>query len=61
MPALERVVAVGECGRNAGVFGERYASRGRVADIRPVDVEVPRLPAAAGDLAQNTARFAQAP
>jgi len=40
MPAPKRVVAVGECGCNGGVFGESYASRGRVANIVPVDVEV---------------------
>jgi len=44
MPAPKRVVAVGECGCNGGVFGESYASRGRVANILPVDVEVPGCP-----------------
>lgn len=44
MPAPKRVVAVGECGCSGGVFGESYASRGRVANIVPVDVEVPGCP-----------------
>jgi len=44
MPAPKRVVVVGECGCNGGVFGESYASRGRVANILPVDVEVPGCP-----------------
>ncbi len=46
VPAPKRVVAVGECGCNGGVFGESYASRGRVANIVPVDVEVPGCPPA---------------
>src|SRR5450631_1703336 len=29
VPAPRRVVAIGECGCNGGVFGESYASRGR--------------------------------
>lgn len=44
MPAPKRVVAVGECGCNGGVFGESYASRGRVANVLPVDVEIPGCP-----------------
>ena len=48
MPAPKLVVAVGECGCNGGVFGESYASRGRVANILPVDVEVGGCPPAPG-------------
>jgi Ni,Fe-hydrogenase III small subunit len=44
VPAPKRVVAIGDCGCNGGVFGESYASRGRVANILPVDVEVPGCP-----------------
>lgn len=44
VPAPKRVVAIGECGCNGGVFGESYASRGRVANVLPVDVEVPGCP-----------------
>jgi len=46
MPAPKLVVAVGECGCNGGVFGESYASRGRVANILPVNVEVHGCPPA---------------
>jgi Ni,Fe-hydrogenase III small subunit len=44
MPAPKRVVAVGECACNGGVFGESYASRGRIANVLPVDVEIPGCP-----------------
>ncbi|MGN2390874.1 NADH-quinone oxidoreductase subunit B family protein [Pelomicrobium sp. G1] len=44
MPEPKRVVAVGDCGSNGGVFGESYASRGRVSNVIPVDVAVPGCP-----------------
>ncbi len=44
VPAPKRVVAIGECGCNGGVFGESYASRGRVSNVLPVDVEVAGCP-----------------
>jgi Ni,Fe-hydrogenase III small subunit len=44
VPAPKRVVAIGECACNAGVFGESYASRGRVSNVIPVDVEVDGCP-----------------
>lgn len=50
IPAPKRVVAVGECGCNGGVFGESYASRGRVANVIPVDVEVGGCPPPPVDL-----------
>ncbi|MGO9850306.1 MAG: hypothetical protein ACLPTM_01630 [Steroidobacteraceae bacterium] len=37
-------VALGDCGCTGGVFGESYASRGRVSNIIPVDVAVPGCP-----------------
>jgi Ni,Fe-hydrogenase III small subunit len=43
-PDPKLVVAVGDCGCNGGVFGESYASLGRVANVIPVDVEVPGCP-----------------
>ena len=43
-PEPKLVVAVGECGCNGGIFGESYASLGRVANVIPVDVEVPGCP-----------------
>ena len=44
MPGPKLVVAVGECGCTGGVFGESYASRGKVANVIPVDVAVPGCP-----------------
>jgi len=40
-PAPKLVVAVGDCGCTGGMFGESYASCGRVANVIPVDVAVP--------------------
>lgn len=46
MPEPKLVVAVGDCGcgSNGAIFGESYASRGRVANVIPVDVAVPGCP-----------------
>jgi len=44
MPEPKLVVAIGDCGCDGGVFGENYASRGRVANVIPVDVAVPGCP-----------------
>jgi Ni,Fe-hydrogenase III small subunit len=44
MPAPKLVVAVGDCGCTGGIFGESYASLGRVANVLPVDVAVPGCP-----------------
>lgn len=43
-PDPKLVVALGDCGCTGGVFGESYASRGRVANVIPVDVAVPGCP-----------------
>jgi Ni,Fe-hydrogenase III small subunit len=43
-PDPKLVVAVGECGCTGGIFGESYASAGRVGNIIPVDVAVPGCP-----------------
>src|SRR5512145_3157026 len=43
-PDPKLVVAVGECGCTGGIFGEGYASRGRVSNVVPVDVTVPGCP-----------------
>jgi Ni,Fe-hydrogenase III small subunit len=43
-PEPKLVVAVGECGCNGGIFGESYASLGRVANVIPVDVAIPGCP-----------------
>src|SRR5207344_2272071 len=43
-PEPKLVVAVGDCGCTGGIFGESYASVGRVANVLPVDVEIPGCP-----------------
>jgi Ni,Fe-hydrogenase III small subunit len=43
-PEPKLVVAAGECACNGGIFGESYASLGRVANVVPVDVEIPGCP-----------------
>jgi len=45
-PAPKLVVAVGDCGRDGGIFGTSYASCGGVASVLPVDVVVPGCPPA---------------
>ena len=44
MPDPKLVVALGDCGCSGGIFGESYASCGRVANVIPVDVTVPGCP-----------------
>ena len=43
-PEPKLVVAVGDCGCSGGIFGESYASCGRVSNIIPVDVSIPGCP-----------------
>jgi Ni,Fe-hydrogenase III small subunit len=43
-PEPKLVVAVGDCGCTGGIFGESYASCGRVSNVLPVDVAVPGCP-----------------
>src|SRR5262245_33008539 len=43
-PEPKLVVAIGDCGRDGGIFGESYASCGRVSNVIPVDVAVPGCP-----------------
>jgi Ni,Fe-hydrogenase III small subunit len=43
-PDPKLVVAVGDCGCTGGIFGEGYASCGRVANVIPVDVAIPGCP-----------------
>ena len=43
-PDPKLVVAIGDCGCSGGIFGESYASRGRVSNVIPVDVAVPGCP-----------------
>jgi len=44
MPDPKLVVAVGDCGRDGGLFGESYATCGGVDRVIPVDVAVPGCP-----------------
>jgi len=44
MPDPKLVVAVGDCGRDGGIFGEGYATCGGVSRVIPVDVTVPGCP-----------------
>ncbi len=43
-PEPRLVVAVGDCGCDGGIFGESYASCGRVANVIPVDAVIPGCP-----------------
>ena len=43
-PEPKLVVALGDCGCSGGIFGESYASCGRVSNVIPVDVAVPGCP-----------------
>jgi Ni,Fe-hydrogenase III small subunit len=44
MPTPKRVIAVGTCALTGGVFGPSFTSSAGVADVLPVDVEVPGNP-----------------
>jgi Ni,Fe-hydrogenase III small subunit len=44
VPEPKLVVAIGDCGCTGGIFGEGYASCGRVANVIPVDIAVPGCP-----------------
>jgi Ni,Fe-hydrogenase III small subunit len=46
MPDPKLVVAAGQCACDGGIFGESYASCGRVENVIPVDVAVPGCPPA---------------
>ncbi len=43
-PDPKLVVAVGECACTGGIFGESYATCGRLSNILPVDVSIPGCP-----------------
>jgi Ni,Fe-hydrogenase III small subunit len=46
VPEPKLVVALGDCGCTGGIFGESYASCGKVSNVIPVDVAVPGCPPA---------------
>jgi Ni,Fe-hydrogenase III small subunit len=43
-PLPRLVLAVGDCARNCGAFAGAYGVAGAVADVVPVDLEVPGCP-----------------
>jgi len=43
-PEPKLVVALGDCGCTGAIYGESYASLGRVSNVIPVDVAVPGCP-----------------
>ncbi|NMM08053.1 formate hydrogenlyase [Polaromonas sp.] len=45
-PDPKLVIAVGDCGGDGGIFGESYASCGRVSNVIPVDLVVSGCPPA---------------
>ena len=49
-PDPKIVVAVGDCGCDGGIFGESYASLGRVGNVIPVDAQIPGCPPRPVDL-----------
>ncbi|MFH0340589.1 MAG: NADH-quinone oxidoreductase subunit B family protein [Chromatiales bacterium] len=53
MPDPKLVVAVGDCGRDGGIFGCSYASLGGVSAVIPVDVVVSGCPPSPNALLQG--------
>jgi Ni,Fe-hydrogenase III small subunit len=49
-PNPKIVVAVGDCGCDGGIFGESYASLGRIANVIPVHAHIPGCPPRPVDL-----------
>ncbi len=43
-PDPKLVIAVGDCGCSGGIFGESYASLGKVSNVIPVDACIPGCP-----------------
>jgi Ni,Fe-hydrogenase III small subunit len=43
-PDPKLVVAIGDCARDGGIFGESYASCGKISNVIPVDVVVSGCP-----------------
>lgn len=53
VPEPKLVVAIGDCGCTGGIFGESYASCGRVSNVIPVDVAVPGCPPTPSEIIQG--------
>ncbi len=60
-PEPKLVVAIGDCGCDGGIFGESYASCGRVANVIPVDVAVPGCPPPPSAILQGILTAVSAP
>jgi Ni,Fe-hydrogenase III small subunit len=43
-PDPKIVVAVGDCACDGGMFGESYASLGKISNVIPVDLHIPGCP-----------------
>src|SRR5690606_5770229 len=53
VPDPKLIVAIGDCGCTGGIFGESYASCGRVANVLPVDVAVPGCPPSPSEILEG--------
>jgi len=49
-PNPKIVVAVGDCACDGGIFGESYASLGKISNVIPVDAHIPGCPPKPVDL-----------
>jgi Ni,Fe-hydrogenase III small subunit len=49
-PGPKLVIALGDCARDCGVFAGGYGVAGSVADVVPVDVEIPGCPPSPDDI-----------
>jgi Ni,Fe-hydrogenase III small subunit len=52
-PEPKLVVAIGDCACDGGIFGESYASRGKISSVIPVDVVVSGCPPAPAAILQG--------
>ena len=52
-PEPRLVVAIGDCACSGGIFGESYASCGRIANVLPVDFTIVGCPPAPIDILQG--------
>ncbi len=55
-PNPKLVVAVGDCACDGGIFGESYASLGRIANVIPVDAHIPGCPPSPTELLRGILR-----
>lgn len=49
-PAPKLVIAVGDCGRDGGIFGKSYASLGGIHEVIPVDAVISGCPPSPSDI-----------